>query len=109
MATIKQIEALDKKFKNLVIKVEQASDKGQVEIFSIRYQQNGIAGRISEGLKEANAVWDERKSRPKGYIVAHGSEIGNGEVLSVMVSEEYYDSNAKAFKEKVAALIAQTA
>ena len=75
--------------------VQSSEDGRKVDAFTIRYHKNGVGGRISEGLFEANAMWDERKSRPKGYIIIHGSEIKNGECLSIMVTEEFYISNAK--------------
>lgn len=109
MATQKQIEALQKKYKNLVIKVELVSDAGQVDAFSIRYQRHGAGGKASAGLIEVNAVWDERKSRPKGYIIVHGSELKHGEALSIMVSEDFYMAGAKNgdLDAKVAEIVAK--
>lgn len=94
-ATLKQIENLKKKYKNLLIEVIQTTEDGMAEAFTIRYQKNGVGNRASMGLIEVNAIWDERMSRPKGYIIVHGSEIKNGECLSIMVTEEFYKTNAK--------------
>jgi hypothetical protein len=96
-ATVAQIEKLQKKYKNsLVIKIVEKSEDGKkVEAFTIRYQQNGAGGRASQGWIDVNAVWDKSQSRPKGYIIVHGSEIKNGECLSIMVTEEFYRAGAK--------------
>ncbi|PWV97459.1 hypothetical protein DFQ01_121103 [Paenibacillus cellulosilyticus] len=95
--TIAQINKLSEKYKNsLIIEIVQKNeDEKKVDAFIILYQRHGIGGRASQGLIDVNAVWDERKSRPKGYIVVHGSEIRNGESLSIMVSEEFYRAGAK--------------
>jgi hypothetical protein len=92
--TVAAIEKLDKKFKNLDVKVvEKTEDGKKVDVFAITYQKNGLPGKLSEGLREANALWDESQSRPRGYIVAHGWDRGNGVSVSVLVSEEWLDKN----------------
>jgi hypothetical protein len=90
--TEKKLEQLNNKFKNLNIRALEVND-GKVDVFDITYQQNGLPGKISEGLREANAMWDERQSRPPGYIVAHAFEVGDGVAISVMVTEEWLDGH----------------
>jgi hypothetical protein len=92
-ATLTHIEKLKKKFKNLDFKVVETSPEGKADVFAITYQKNGLPGKISPGLMEVNAVWDERQSRPKGYFIAAGFEKYSGVCVSVMVSEEWLDNN----------------
>lgn len=90
--TTKQLEKLQKKFKNLDLKSLKTAEN-EVHVLAITYQVNGLPNKISDGLVEVNALWDERKSRPPGYIVAHSIQNANGVTISIMVTEEWYETN----------------
>ena len=94
--TLKKIESLKKQFKNLHIEVVATTEDGKkVDAFTIVYQKHGLMRKLSPGLREVNALWDERQARPNGYIVVHVSEMKNGNCISIMVSEEFYRAGAK--------------
>lgn len=102
-ATLTKIEQLKKKFMNVeIVVLEKTEDGRRADVFAIKYNKFGVSpDRMSAGLIEANALWDERKSRPKGYYIAAGFEKDNGYCISVMTSEEWLDNNkASAFKAK---------
>lgn len=101
--TIAQVEKLNKKFKNVEVSTLEKTECGtKADIIVMKYNRFGPdENRISEGLKEVNALWDERQSRPKGYFIAHGYEKENGYCVSVMVTEEWLDNNKLTPNKKV--------
>ncbi|PWW06312.1 hypothetical protein DFQ01_103214 [Paenibacillus cellulosilyticus] len=104
--TLGKMNQLDIKFKNLVIKAVETSKSPRgtkmVEVMAIEYQSKGLRDKLSQGLKEVNALWDERKDRPAGYIVAASIDRGDGVTISVMVTEEWFEENRKKFDAKKA-------
>lgn len=101
--TLRQVENLNKKFKNVDVTTLQKTECGtKADVIVMKYNKFGAdETKIGEGLIEVNALWDERKSRPKGYYIAHGFEKANGYCVSVMVSEEWTDNNKIAPNQKV--------
>ncbi|MFD2330646.1 hypothetical protein ACFSR7_15445 [Cohnella sp. GCM10020058] len=95
-----KLNRLKKKFPNLeFVVLEESYDGGAVDVFAMKYQKNGpTPNRMSEGLIEVNAMWDEGRSRPKGYIIAAAYERPNGYSASVMVSEQWL-ANSGGFKK----------
>lgn len=97
--TLTQVERFKKKFKNLEFKVLEETE-GKADVFSITWQKFGLPGKVSEGMIEVNAMWDERKSRPKNYYIAHNFDRDNGISVSIMVSEEWLDGNSASKKRE---------
>jgi hypothetical protein len=93
-ATMDQINKLNLKFKNLDLAVLETSEGGKtVEVFAIVYTKNPDGQPMSEGLFEANAMWDERKSRPAGYYIVDTIEASGFQCFSFMASEDWLDTN----------------
>jgi hypothetical protein len=102
MITVAQLGKLGKKFKHLQIMpvstVAGIADNARAELVNvlcIKYQKNGITpGKMSDGLIEANAMWDTRKSRPPGYTLVWADEQDNGHCTCIMVSEDWLEFNS---------------
>lgn len=95
MVTVKQLlEGRKYKFKNLTIEVLEKDDADNVHVFSATYVSVSHDGRLSDGLREVNLLWDrDSGKRPPGYIVFGAYESNGGLCKSIMVSEEFYKVN----------------
>jgi hypothetical protein len=97
MVSVKQLLHGKKyNFKHLTIEILEKNEKDKVLAFSAIYLNNSPDGRLSEGLREANQLWDSGSGkRPPGYIVFCAYEGKDGLAKSVMISEEFYQENRK--------------
>lgn len=53
---------------------------------------------MTPGLEDANAMWDEKKKRPKGYLMYCSFQSPNGWRRFVMVAKEFYEANKGGMK-----------
>ncbi len=88
----KKFITLGNKFKNVQL-VNLSEGEEKVPVFAIIYQKNGLPGKPSISLMEANRIWDLEDSRPNGYMIAASFELKNGNAATVLVHESWLGEN----------------